>query len=467
MGYDDNVFQTPTHPQETPDQKVQVLVRPAEPASTMLVTVPSGDPLVPNSQELVAVPARKPEFRTERIPGMPPPQRIGSFVTRSSVIWDVQLASRRNLFTFDLNVGSSYYWNRPGKKVEYSGSMALVYLRKLSGRAQFTTAIDISYQSQPDFSQVNSPTSNARGSYLTANAKADLAYRLTPRFSSVASVAYNGLTFGQTSESSGNFGETTFGTELRYLFSPRLTLLGELRYSSSLHPEDVQLDTTTYFLLVGGELTLTRRFSATLRIGEALKTFSETGQKASAPYLESTLNYRLARGTTIQWNARYGYEEASSADSEVIVARSGLALAHIFSARLQASLALNLVHTQSTSTSQAAVTDTEGNSTTSNTSSAENSTSSQNTANAGPASSTADADSTGDDADSADPANSETRSVTTEALQDTIDATLAFNYTLSRRWSFNLSYIYTMAIGPVETADYYRQQIFLGARFQF
>jgi hypothetical protein len=60
-----------------------------------------------------------------------------------------------------------------------------------------------------------------------------------------------------------------------------------------------------------------------------------------------------------------------------------------------------------------------------------------------------------------------TRTVEVETTQDTIDATVGLQYTLSRRWSFNLNYTYTMAIGPVETSDYYRQQIFLGAQMQF
>jgi len=452
QGYDDNVLQTPTHPQFIPDQKVQVLVSPGSPATTMTVTVPSGDPAVPDSEQTVEVPAQPAKFRYERLPGTPAPERVGSFVTRSSVGWDVQLASRRNLFTFDLNVGNSYYWDRPGKKSDYNGSLSLIYLRKLTGRAQFTAAINVSYQSQPNFSQINAPTTNNRGNYLTANLKGDLSYRLTPRFSSVTSVAYSGLTFGEKSESSGNYGETTFGTELRYLFSPRLTMLGELRYSSTTYKENSELDKNTYFLLIGGELRLTRRFAASLRIGEALQTYTESGGKSSAPYLEGTLDYRLARGTTIQWNARYGYENASTADSEVIVARTGLSLTHIFSPRLQASLALNLVRSQNTTTTEVAVPTTE-------------------TATPTPTPSTTDpaapTDPTATAATPEEVAPPETRSVTTETVQETIDATLGLNYTLSRRWSFNLSYTYTMAIGPVDTADYYRQQIFFGAEFQF
>lgn len=433
QGYDDNVFQTPTHGLSQRSQKQQVLVSPGSAGGPVEVEVPSGDPLVPATTQIVNIPAQKPVFRTVRIPGVAAPERVGSWVTRTSLGGDVQFATRRDLFTFDIDAGNSYYWDRPGDKSEYNGSLSLIYLRKLSGRAQFTMQLEASYQSQPNFAQINTPTSNNRGSYLTTNAKADLSYRLTPRFSSVTSVGYNSLFTQEQAQRSADFTETTVSTELRYLFSPRLTLLGEVRYSTSVHDETPLLDTTSYSLLLGGELTLTRRFKATMRLGEAFQTYTEGGDTGSSPYVETSLDYRLARGTTIQWNSRYGYEESGLVNNELIVARSGVALTQIFSPRLQASLSLNYVHTQNTAETQVVVTP----------------------------------------AVAADPLTNTvgspavTKSVSVETNTDAVDSTLGVQYILSRHWIFNLNYTYTTSIGPVETSDYYRQQIFLGAQFVF
>jgi hypothetical protein len=436
VGFDDNVFQTPTNARGVPDQEVQVLVSPATPDTTQEVTIPSGDPLVPDRTTTVVVPGKKAKFRTERIPGIPAPERTSSLITQAQTELNVQMATRRDLFTFDFQGSAGYYWDRPGDQTDYTGRLALIYLRKLTARAQFTANIDASYQSQPDFAQINSPTNNTGGEYLQVNAKGDLSYRLTPRFSTVTSVAYNAVHFMEKAQEASNYGETTFGTELRYLFSPRLTLLGEVRYSSSMHQLDEERDTTTYFGLVGGELRLSRRFVATLRIGEALQTFDESGEKSSSPYLEGTLSYLLARGTALQWNVRYGYEESGSADSELIVARTGLSLTQIFSPRFQGSLALNLLHSVNTTESDV--------------------TTGGPTTTIGPDGVPVTID---------EPLRTET--VTTEDVQDTIDATLSFQYVLSRKWSFNLSYTYTMVFGPDELNDYYRQRVFLGAEYLF
>lgn len=429
VGYDDNVFQTPTHGPSSPAQKVQVLETPGSPAQSAQVLVPSGDPNVPDAVTNVTIPAVAPKFRTVTIPAVPAAQRIDSWITRTDAKMDIQMASRRTLFTFDLGGGVDYYWNRPNTKADYTGALSLVYLHKLSGRAQFTFSANASYQSQPDFSQPNSPTSNNVGSYLSANLKADLSYRLTPRFSAVVSVNYDTLQYEQTSQQNNDFGTTTFGTELRYLFSPRLTLVGEARYSTAQHQNDTGLDTTNYYLLLGGELTLSRRFTTSLRFGEEIQTFESGGSQASSPYFEGSLNYRLAQGTILGWNVRYGYEESGSPGSRNLVARTGIQLTQIFTPRFQSVLNLNLLRSEQSNESDIPETTTDpvtGITTT-----------------------------TG------------TRHVSTKQIQDTIDASLGFYYTLNRHWSLNLTYTYTTQLGPESTFDYYRQRVFLGAAYQF
>ncbi len=468
-GYDDNVFQTPTHGQSVPEQIVPILVSPAIPAHTELVTVPSGDPLVPAQQVETEIAAQKAKFRFQTIPAVPAAQRIASWVTRGSAGWDMQFADRRSLFTFDLDAGDSYYWDRPGKKSDYNGTTSLVYLRKLSGRAQFTFSVSAAYQSQPNFAQPNQPTSNNVGSYLTANLKADLSYRLTPRFSTVTSLSYNSLYSQESTQRANNYGETTFGTELRYLFSPRFTLLGEVRYSAQQHQDDPTQDTNTYFLLLGGEWTLSRRFTSSLRIGNSYETYSNTGTKANSPYLEGTLDYRLARGTTLEWNARYGFENSGSANVESKVARTGLVLTQIFSPRLQASLSLNLIHNEMSTTSE--VTDT-GSSTSTDTTAAAQAAATPAPAPAptptpAPGTTPAPAATPAPTPKAQKPVVPKTKKVIVDSSIDTIDATLGFYYTLSRHWAFNLNYTYTMSLGPEDTSDYYRQQVFLGAELQF
>jgi outer membrane autotransporter protein len=58
-------------------------------------------------------------------------------------------------------------------------------------------------------------------------------------------------------------------------------------------------------------------------------------------------------------------------------------------------------------------------------------------------------------------------SVNTEFAEQTFDLNLGFNYTFSKRVSFNGSYVFTTSMSDTEANDYYRNRIFLGVQFSF
>jgi len=425
-GYDDNPLQTPTHGFATREQQVPVQVAAAVPATTGLQVVPSGDPNIPDSLQTVIIPGVGAKFKNVTVPAIKAPVRIGSLVERVNADMDVQFANRHSLFTLDLTGGASYYQDRQGSNTDYNLNLALLYLRKLSGRAQFTINVTESYQTEPDYSQPNLPTSSNLGPYISSNIKLDLSYRWTPRISSVTSLTYSSLNYIDSGPSVQNYATTTLGTEIRYLFSPRNTLVGEVRYSADAHSNDSTLDTKNYYILVGDDITLSRRFLATFRFGEEIESFKQGGSQA-APFLETTLDYRIGQATVLRWNVRYGYEEAGVADQHNLTARTGLTLTQVFSPRVQGTFSLNLV--------RGSLSSNDGSSSTTSTTS----TSTVVNPFALPA----------------------------DQITDTINGTAAIYYTLNRHWSFNLTYSYTQSIGPVSFDDFYRNQVFLGATYQF
>lgn len=404
FGYDDNVLQAPSNSEGTPDVVVEVLDTPATGARVEAGIGPDGVPTT------VVVPGSPATTRKVVIRGVPAQKRIGSFLTRANVGFDVQFASRKTLFTFDLKTGADWYWDRPGKDVDYTGSLALMYLRRLTPRLQFTASGNASYQTQPDLSQANTLTRQT-GDLLNLSSKLDLTYRFTPRLSTVGSVSYGGLRFQQPTEQLGDNDSVTFGGEVRYLFSPHLTMLGEVRYSSVSYSASPTRDSHTLFGLLGVELSLSRRLSATLRAGVAQRTFDDSGTSGTSPYAETTLNYKLAKATLIQFNGRFGFEEPPDAQSKLISLRGGLNLVQSFSPRLRGTLGANLVRQTTTSTS--------------------------------------------------------TASAASETVSNTVDSTIGFEYNVNRHWTLNTNYSYTREFGSVSARNYYRNRIFVGAEYDF
>ena len=401
FGYDDNVLQAPSNSEGTPDVVVQVLDTPGTGARTEVGIGPDGAPTA------VVVGGTTAKTRKVVIRGTRGQERIGSFLTRANVGFDVQFASRKTLFTFDLKTGADWYWDRPGRDVDYTGSLALMYLRRLTPRLQFTASGNASYQTQPDLSQANTLTRQA-GDVLNLSSKLDLTYRFTPRLSTVGSVSYNALRYQETTQQLNDYNGLTFGGEVRYLFSPRLTMLGEVRYSTVSYAQSAARDSHTLFGLLGVELSLSRRLSATLRAGVAQRTFDESGTSATSPYGETTLSYQLAKATFIQFNGRFGFEEPPDAQSKLISLRGGLNLVQSFSPRLRGTLGANLVRQTTTND----LTD-------------------------------------------------------FETVANTVDSTIGFEYNVNRHWTLNVNYSYTREFGSISARDYYRNRIFIGAEYDF
>lgn len=416
IGFDDNVFQTPTNGADIPEQVIVTEVQPAVPDQIVFVTVqPKPGPAfgfrpVPNQPKQVPVVIKGSDavFEEVVIPGVPAPKRRASAITRGTLTFNAQMASRRSLFTFDLNANADYYWNRPNDKSDYNGSLGLIYLHRLSPRMQFTAAVNAAYQSQPNYSQINTPTNSAAGEYLNVTSKFDLSYRWTPRFSTVTSLGYNRLIFVKQASQSGDYAETTFGTELRYLWSPRFTGVVEGRYSQILYENNSSRDADTYYALLGFDILVTRRAQGTVRLGASMRQFEESGKKATAPYLETTLVYQLAKASVLSWDGRFGFEEPPDANSEVLSLRSSVRVTHFFSPRLQGSLTLNAIQ--------------------------------QVTSN----------DLTDDD-----------------TTRLTFDGTVSLRYTLTRHWTLNGYYTYTNVINDPDELSFFRNRVFIGAEYQF
>jgi Putative beta-barrel porin 2 len=437
FGYDDNVLETPTRAEGVPSRVISEQVVPNSPAHTQqvqvqqangnLVTetveVPAGPgtfvPAHTQTQlvqqadgnivaETVEVPATPTNTVNVVVPGTPAQKRIGSAVTRSNVGTDVQFADRNTVFTLDLNGGADYYWSRPGDKTDYNGTFALAFLHSFTPLLQTTANVNASYITQPNLALIDTPTNNNSGPFLNINARADISYRLMPRISTVLSVSYASTEYTSSSEQQNSFDQIIYGAQLRYLLSPLLTLVGEGRYSPISFPNNPSLAGDSYFLLGGTDWTLSRRFSATIRVGEQIRTFGESGTSASSPFLELSSTYAVTRTTTLQVNAHYGLEEPPDVNTTVEVLRTGLTLTQSLTPRLIANLTSSLVNEVSTDVLDGVA-----------------------------------------------------------SVQNTLEANIGLTYTLSRKWTFSLNYTYDVLFSAGIAEDYYRNRVFLTGNYAF
>lgn len=269
----------------------------------------------------------------------------GSMVTVLSEGVDLLVSQSRMGLSFSGNLGGQYYWDRESDQFTPNAGVDMLFAYKLSPRAQFSSSISAAYTTQPSFSVLNGLTeSNGKG-YFTSNAKLDLLYRWTPRFSTDTTYLNYGTYYTDSASKSSNHINQVVGQALRYSFSRLVTGVFEGRVMQSSYDTSTN-DSMSYYLLTGADLTLSRRLSASLRAGGMYREFDNSGAPSSSmPYAEGSLNYVLTRNTLLGWQARYGYEDGGTVGGLGKSARTGFSLTHAFNARLRGSASLNYSHT--------------------------------------------------------------------------------------------------------------------------
>lgn len=414
MGFDDNTLQTTDSSTESSSQII-----PEQPEISTTVPV----------REQIGVQffggAFRPVFRTvqrkvvlqpfvpEQVITIPAQERNESIVSSVNADLSIQWAKQRSLFVFDLKLGGDYYWNRDEKPLEYTGSMSLVYLRKLTPRMQFTTSASLAYQSQPDYTQANLDTSlgSTGGSYFNGTAKMDLSYRWGPRFSTVSSISANGTSYELEASKTNDVLGATLGQEFRYIWSPHYTWVGEMRYGINSYTNAQERNYSDVFLLLGTDWTWSRRLRGTLRLGEQLRKF-DSGDSAISPYAEISTIYQAGARSQFVATTRYGFEPTQRSGEENIGFRTSLAYSRAFSPRLSGNAGINYVHNT--------ITREEG-------------------AVAGGA----------------------------EDATSIYDSSLSLNYMFSRRLSVNARYSYTLRSSSTGTSDYDRSRLTFTGQYEF
>ncbi|MEO8352090.1 MAG: hypothetical protein ABI680_10180, partial [Chthoniobacteraceae bacterium] len=336
IGYDDNIFLTPTDGASFITGITPILVDPGslggEPIYELREVFEGGTIVLDYVQVGVTEPS-PPVFETE-VTTIQPAPRVGSFLSRANFGLETTIATRRTLFVMDASAGALYYWNRPGDPWEPTGSISATYLYRLSPRWQATASLSSAYLEQPDYTRIDTPNRPNLGGYFYNASRVNLSYRSTPRLSFTGSGSYNFLRYTEPIQEQSNYDAVTVGLQASYLMSPRYSVLAEYRHNMVSYPLSELRNSFTEFLIVGTEFTLNRRLTGSLRLGESIRTFETGGGSASSPYMEASLKYRTSPRSQLQFNSRFGFEEPPGPDQERQVLRTGIQYQYSFTPRL-------------------------------------------------------------------------------------------------------------------------------------
>ena len=255
----------------------------------------------------------------------------------------ILLSASRLVLSAELNAGGTYYWDRLGMNpIDPTGSGNVVFVFKALPRVQLSGMFSSTYQTQPNFTAVNAPTQSGMGDYISSSGRLTLGYQFSGRISTESTMNVLSSYYLKSLSQANNYIDTTFGQALRYALSPRITAVGEFRYTTTTYQgSDRNSDTDT--LLGGFDYQFSRRFQGSLRAGESIRQYQVANAvNPNSPFLEATFNYGYGAASTIQWLTRYGFEEgAAAASTSQQVFRTSLSVNHVFSYKLSGGLSVS------------------------------------------------------------------------------------------------------------------------------
>ncbi len=266
----------------------------------------------------------------------------GSMITSLSQGVDLLLAQDRLGLSLGGNFGGQYYWDHEGQHLFPTGGLDLIFGYKISPQTQLSVQTSVAYLVQPSFSVLSGLTdANGKG-YFTGNTKVDLLHRWTPRFSTDTTYLVYGTYYSDSEQQNNNHISQTLGESLRYMFTRNFTGVIEGRANEDTYDGDGS-NSQSYFALVGGDLTLTRRLSSSIRLGAQTRT-PDTGGSKTSPYLETSVNYVLTRTTLLGWQARYGFEDTGSSSGSQKSFRTGVSVTQSITTKLRGTVGLNFMN---------------------------------------------------------------------------------------------------------------------------
>jgi len=244
----------------------------------------------------------------------------------------------------DLGGGVTYYYTRPGEKIDFNGAFSLGATYLATPKLTLSLTTTTAYLAQPDTSIIGG-TNRVDGDYIYTNTSLEGTYQWSEKFSTVT--GYN-LYANYYMENSLNdtlsFTQQTVKQSFHFLFKPKTTLVAEYRAQVVLYT-GVDQDSFGNFALIGFDQVFNPRFRWTLRAGVEQRFLNNPVDGRSTyvgPYGETNLSYQFGQSSSLGWNARIGTEASGLTNvTQRQTFRTGLTLSHGFTQRISGNLAFN------------------------------------------------------------------------------------------------------------------------------
>ncbi|MDQ6624183.1 MAG: outer membrane beta-barrel protein [Verrucomicrobiota bacterium] len=278
-----------------------------------------------------------------------------SFFTNGAVNFTYDFGNARTRLSLNTGVSATYYWdngnnqfNNNSDSFDVNAYFGFSIVHRATPRLTLSAQVNAAYLSRPGFDTFNNNffvVERRSQNFFQTIDKFSVGYAWTPRFSTVTSYTLGYINYDDVviSQFEDRF-EHTFGNEFRFLIQPTTTLVAEYRFGIVDYIENGLRNSTSNFFLGGVDHSFSPRFNLSVRAGVEVREFDHAAafgasDNNTSPYAEATVNYALAKNTSISFFNRYSQEQPNVPDAlSRETYRTSLSLRHAFTARISAGL---------------------------------------------------------------------------------------------------------------------------------
>jgi hypothetical protein len=233
------------------------------------------------------------------------------------------------------------------RNTDVNAFLNLSVTHAISPRLSLSGTIDSAYLAEPDFSTDVGPNGRA-GNYFRSSDQIAATYQWSELVSTVTNYSFRLVRYEDSSTAFfTDREEHTFGEEFRFDLGRQTVLVTDYRFLL-VNYDSFPRDSTTHFVLFGIEETFNPRLTAQLRAGPSFRSF-EQGEDSIDPDVEGSVDYALARYSSLSWLIHYGVEEPAVQQAlSRTTFRTGLQLTYGFTAKFSSAVGLFYHHDETT-----------------------------------------------------------------------------------------------------------------------
>lgn len=264
----------------------------------------------------------------------------GSFFTSQSLTLSYDRLRGPTKLEFVAGVRAVERFSRKG---DINSFLNLAVTHEVSPRLSLSGSVDSAYRTEPDFSSDLGLNQRAGNYFRTTNLISGT-YQWSDRFSTVSSYTFRLLRYENSFTALfADRDEHSLAEEFRFELNRQTVVVADYRFLVVDYATSPR-DSTTHFLLAGVEQAFSPRLKAQVRAGVSFRSF-ESGEDKTNPDFEGSIDYELARYSSLSWTVRYGVEQANGVQTlSRTTFRTGLQLKYGFTSKLSSALSLLYHH---------------------------------------------------------------------------------------------------------------------------